>query len=127
MAGGSYGPQSANYVTVRPAADTVVSALDTFFKDCTSSTTYDGTVVTSSWLNMVTAQLRTAIRQSGQTVDDSIDNQLWLAMKAAGISITAAAAAPTSPRSGAFWYDTTDGSLNMYVSDGTTPSWIQIN
>lgn len=96
----TFGPQSANLVTTRPAADTVVTALDTFFKDCTSATSADGTVVTASWLNMVTAQLREAVVQSGQTPDDSIDTQLWLAMKGAARSAIAATRGVTSVTAG---------------------------
>ena len=130
MPGIGYGPQAANYTTARPTADTIVSSLNTFFKDCTSAAAKDGTVVDASWLNMVTAQIRTAIANASITLDDTNDNQLWLAMQkaavSAGVMFTAAAAAPTTPKLADIWFDTTVGTINIYATDGTTFSWIQI-
>ena len=78
----SFGPQSPNYTTTRPATDTNVSGVtDTWFKDCSSATAVDGTVPTASWYNMVTANLREAVRGSGIALDDS-DNMLFNAITA---------------------------------------------
>ena len=85
------GPQSANYTTTRPATDPVVAgALDTWFQDCSAPGQLDGTVVTASWLNVVTAQLREAIRLSGVTLDDTDDTMLYDAIIAIASGIFSA-------------------------------------
>jgi len=78
----SFGPQSVNYATVRPATNPQVSGgIDTWFQDCTAAGASDGTIVTASWLNMVTANLRKAVNDSGIALDDS-DSMLYDAIAA---------------------------------------------
>ena len=81
------GPQSPNFVTTRPANDAIVSLVDTWFQDCSSSGSNDGTIVTASFLNVIVAQLRTAIRDAGITLDDSDDTMLREAIKALCIAL----------------------------------------
>jgi hypothetical protein len=46
---------------------------------------------------------------------------------AGGVSVTSSATAPSSPKVGDEWYDTTTGTLYQYISDGTASYWIDIN
>jgi len=75
------GPQSPNFSTARPPTDAEVSPLDTWFRDCSAAGSNDGTVVSASWLNVVTAQLRTAVRNAGIALDDGDDEMLWKAIQ----------------------------------------------
>jgi hypothetical protein len=92
----AFGPQSANRLVqvARPAPDaTATGLLDTWFQDCTSAAANDGTVVSASWLNTVTAQLRTAVRTAGITLNEADDTMLYdaiVAIAAAGGSDTSA-------------------------------------
>ena len=75
------GPQSPHYTTSRPATDTEVSSgIDTWFKDCSTAGSNDGTVVSASWYNVITAQIRTAINDAGVALDDSDDQMLYKAI-----------------------------------------------
>lgn len=84
------GPTNApNTVTSRPA-DTRVSfgASDSWFKDCTSAISNDGTRVMAGWLNAVIGQFRSAIRGNGATgtgaavvTEDNSDGMLLRAMQ----------------------------------------------
>ena len=78
------GPQSPNYSMTRPTSDTdVETANDTWFVDCTAAGANDGTVITASFLNIVVAQMREAIRDSGITLDNTNDKMLYQAIQAA--------------------------------------------
>jgi hypothetical protein len=81
------GPQSPNFVTTRPANDAIVSLADTWFADCSAPGANDGTIVTASFLNVIVAQLRTAILSAGITLDDSDDTMLQEAIKALCIAL----------------------------------------
>lgn len=66
------GPASApNAVTSRPADTRIFAAIDTFFKDCTSPTSNDGTKLQAAFMNGALAQLRAAIRGNGNTAISS--------------------------------------------------------
>ena len=41
-----------------------------------------------------------------------------------GASVTSSDAAPSSPSAGDLWYDTTDGSLNIYYTDSSSSQWV---
>lgn len=60
---------AANAVTVRPADTRSFLSQDTWFKDCTSALTDDGTDVEAGWLNGVVASLRVLWRGNGNRVD----------------------------------------------------------
>lgn len=85
------GPQSPNYTTTRPATDTVVAgALETWFQDCTAAGAFDGTVPTASWFNVITAQLREAVKAASVALDDADDLMVWKAMQAAALAALSA-------------------------------------
>ena len=72
----AFGPQSPNYVTVEPTIDPNVSGqVDTWGQDCTTAGATNGTYYTASWFNMVTGNLRTLCRESGQVLTEG-DNSL---------------------------------------------------
>jgi hypothetical protein len=48
-------------------------------------------------------------------------------LTAAGGRYTFAATAPASPTAGDLWYDSTTGSLSIYVDDGNSAQWVQIS
>lgn len=84
------GPANApNSVTARPADTRTFGASDTFFKDCTSALSNDGTKIQAGWLNAVLSQFRNAIRGNGLNIggsapivaEDNSDNMLLNAMK----------------------------------------------
>jgi hypothetical protein len=79
------GPASAlNSVTTRPAQAVTYGATRTWFKNCTSLTTQDGTQLTNDWLNNVLAQLRTAYDGTG-IVEDNGDDMLLRAIQSSTI------------------------------------------
>ncbi len=86
------GPADAvNSVVVRPPDGRTWASLDSWFRDCSSPTTDDGTDIQAAWLNGVTAALRAVWRANGGTVADptvkivaevgSNDNGLALAIQ----------------------------------------------
>ena len=79
------GPASAiNAVTARPAQAVTYGAIRTWFKNCSSLTSADGTELTNDWLNNILAQLRTAFDGTG-IVEDNGDDMLLRAMESIGI------------------------------------------
>ncbi|HWL06717.1 MAG TPA: phage tail protein [Xanthobacteraceae bacterium] len=77
------GPSSTNAVTSRPSGEPR-GDLDTWFKDCTSPTAKDGTVIPAQFLNDVLAQLRVAFDYSG-ILRNNADDMLWRAMQSVGL------------------------------------------
>lgn len=68
----SFGPQSPNYTTTRPATNPQVSGgVDTWAKDCSSLGANDGTVLTASFFNVLIGNLRNLVRSAGVALDDS--------------------------------------------------------
>jgi hypothetical protein len=78
------GPASLNAVTTRPARDTSRGSTDTWFQDCSTSTSTDGTAFTADWHNDILAQMRTVIVDAG-VVQDNADDMLWRAIQQIGI------------------------------------------
>jgi hypothetical protein len=79
------GPASAlNSVTTRPAQAVTYGATRTWFKNCTSLTSSNGTELTNDWLNNILAQLRTAFDGMG-IVEDNGDSMLLRAIESIGI------------------------------------------
>jgi hypothetical protein len=79
------GPASAlNSVTTRPTQTTTYGATRTWFKNCTSLTTQDGTELTNDFLNNALAQFRTAFDGTG-IVEDNGDDMLYRAIQSIGI------------------------------------------
>lgn len=87
------GPASLNAVTVRPPEDRTIGVDDTYWKDCTSSEAQDGTRLKAAFFNNVLMQLRRAIRGMGIGEDNADDDMLLKAIKKAGASSVAQAAA----------------------------------
>ncbi len=81
MSGIGFGPQSANYTTTRPAADTVVSTGNTWFKDSSGPGVKDGTIVDASWLNTIIANLRGVVTNAGFALTDADDDLLARAVQ----------------------------------------------
>lgn len=64
------GPANAqNSVTERPIDNRSFSSLDTFFKDCSSPTTEDGTAIQASFFNGLIAAARSMWRMNGFRID----------------------------------------------------------
>lgn len=64
------GPASApNATTARPSEGRTFSALDTWFKDCSSLDADDGTDIEANWLNGLIAALRAVWRGNGVRAD----------------------------------------------------------
>jgi hypothetical protein len=64
------GPASApNATTVRPSEGRTFAAIDSWFKDCTSSDVDDGTDIQANWLNGVIAAMRSVWRGNGFKAD----------------------------------------------------------
>ena len=124
----AFGPQSANYTTTRPAADTVVSgATDTWCTDCSAAGATDGTILSASFFNVFIANMRTAVSSAGVTLDGTNDSMLWQAMQAAAPTITTAAAPSATAKLGDKFYDTGSDTYYEYVNDGTSNLWLQIS
>lgn len=75
---------AANSTTTRPTDARVFGGSDTFFKDCSSPTARDGTVLTASYLNGMLMQIRRAIRGMGITENNADDDMLLKALQASG-------------------------------------------
>jgi hypothetical protein len=75
---------SAVAPTVRPTPPlpNVVGAAPTYFKDCTSVESSDGSEVTAAWLNAITMQFRTAFSGMG-IIADNADDMLLRAIQQA--------------------------------------------
>ena len=43
-----------------------------------------------------------------------------------GASVTTSDSAPSSPSNGDLWYDTDDGGMFVYYSDGTSNQWVEV-
>ncbi|MFG6500131.1 hypothetical protein [Sulfitobacter sp. 1A15106] len=110
------GPQSPNYATTRPPLDPNVSGvgIDTYFKDCTGPGTADGTIVTASWLNVITVQLREAIRAAGVTLDNTNDLMLSQAITATVVNAMGSLTASRGVKRVA-------DDFSMTLGDGTQP------
>lgn len=101
------GPASAaNSVTVRPADARTFGPVDTWFKDCSSSTAQDGTAIGASQLNQPLAWLRRLIRGAGITPDNTNDDMVLQAVQ----SMRAA-------------YAVDSGGVNALVVDVNTPGF----
>ena len=81
----AFGPQGPNYSTVRPAADSKVSASDTWFKNCSVAGAKDGTYATADFFNVIIANLREAVRRADIALDDASDTMLFEAIQAIAI------------------------------------------
>jgi hypothetical protein len=65
------GPMNAaNSTTSRPSDTRTPGGSDTFFRDCSSPTTQDGTAIQAAWLNQVTVFLRALARGNGLKLDN---------------------------------------------------------
>jgi hypothetical protein len=95
MASTALGPQSPNFSTTRPPTNALASAVDTWFKDCSAAGAKDGTVIDASFLNVLVAQLRTAVTSAGVTLDDTDDTMLWQAIQAPSAGLLATLTAST--------------------------------
>jgi hypothetical protein len=49
-----------------------------------------------------------------------------LTWKTASAATATTSIAPSSPSSGDFWYDSSDGTLSIYYNDGDTSQWVEI-
>lgn len=75
------GPASLGAVTARPDDERNFGGADTFFRDCSSPSSEDGTRVPAAWLNMVMQQLRRAIRGMGIAENNADDDMLLKAIQ----------------------------------------------
>ena len=80
------GANTTGATSTRPTDSRTVSTPDLWFKDCTSPSANDGTVLVAGFLNQVKAQIATAIRSAAVTEDNSDDAMLWKAIQAAAAS-----------------------------------------
>lgn len=80
---GAFG--ASNAVTARPAVapDNTTGASDTWFKNCSSATSRDGTTIEEGYLNFLLAQIRRAIRGMGIAESNVDDDMLLKAIQAA--------------------------------------------
>jgi phage-related tail fiber protein len=102
------GPASAsNALTLRPTDGRVFGAVDTWFGDCTTPSSNDGTLVQAAFLNGMLAQLRDTITASGITKDNA-DDMLTRAIRA-----LAPTAAP--------------GALMMWPKNTAPTGWLKMN
>ena len=73
---------AANSVTVMPADSRVFGTSDTFFQDCTSPTSNNGTAYGAAFFNALLAQVRAVIRGMGITQDNTNASMLLQAIQA---------------------------------------------
>lgn len=79
----AFGPQGPNYTTTRPARDPEASGgLDSWFKNCSGPGAKDGTFATADFFNVLVGNIRSAVRESGITLDNTDDDMLYKAIKA---------------------------------------------
>lgn len=116
----AFGPQGPNYSTVRPPADPQASAgIDTFFTNCSAAGAKDGTFATADFFNVLIANLRYLVRQTGVALSDADDTMVYNSvLAAAGSSFTAALAAHLSADRGVKINGTTLA-VESTLGDGT--------
>lgn len=79
----AFGPQSPNFVTVRPANSPDVSAgLDTWVKNCSAPGANDGTILDATFFNVIIGNLRTAVVSADVDLDANDDFMLEKAIRA---------------------------------------------
>jgi hypothetical protein len=78
------GPACDNAVTARPSRTIVRGSNDTWFKDCSSSSSDDGTTLPADFFNDTLAQLRTVFANAG-IVRNNADDMLWRAIQSVGL------------------------------------------
>jgi hypothetical protein len=64
---------------------------------------------------------------SGQVLTSNGTSTYWSTPSTGGgggTSVTVANTAPSSPTAGSLWFDTNDGSLNIYFNDGDSNQWV---
>lgn len=94
----AFGPQGPNYTTSRPARDTEVSGgVDTWFTNCSSAGSTDGTYATADFFNVIVDNLRTLVRGGGVTLDGTSGSMLLNAVKAVATSIASSVLSAASP------------------------------
>lgn len=79
----AFGPQGPNYSTTRPTALADASGgLDTWFVDCSAAGLKDGTLIYADFMNVIIANLRTAVSSSGVALSNTNDSMLYQAIQA---------------------------------------------
>jgi hypothetical protein len=67
------------------------------------------------------------IQLDGSAKLPAVDGSALTNLPGGGVNITSSATAPSSPNVGDQWFDTTDGILFAYMTDGTDSDWIDIS
>ena len=75
---------------------------------------------TTSWL------LSTAGSDVATAVATLVDSD-YVAARVDAFSVTVLDTAPTSPSNGDQWFNSTDGSLNVYYNDGSSSQWVVVS
>ena len=79
---------------------------------------------TTSWLlSTAGSDIATAVATSVATLVDSD----YVAARVDAFSVTVLDTAPTSPSNGDQWFNSTDGSLNVYYNDGSSSQWVVVS
>ena len=104
--------------------DGVTSAIQTQLNSKAASS--HGTHLTSNSVGIT--ELNVSDGTNGQMLSTNGSGTLSFATASGGgVNITSAATAPSSPTVGDQWFDTTDGILFTYMTDGTDSDWIDIS
>ena len=63
---------------------------------------------------------------AGQVLTSTGTGIYWATASASGATAAVSDTAPGSPTNGTMWYDSSDGSLNVYYADGTSSQWVNV-
>lgn len=87
-------------------------------------TTGSGVTVTGNVAITGAISANSTVGSAGQVLTSTGTGIYW-ATPAAGAAVAAVSdTAPSSPSNGQMWFDSSDGSFNIYYNDGTSAQWI---
>ena len=99
-----------------PGTAAIVTVVTTADSQTLTNKTLAGPVITGN----ITAN--GAIGSAGQVLSSNGTSVFWKSALFATTNISDTA--PSSPVAGDLWFDSTDGSLNVYYNDGTSSQWV---
>ncbi len=67
-----------------------------------------------------------AVGTAGQVLTSTSTGIYWATPSAGSSNAAVSDTAPSSPVNGSMWYDSSDGSFNVYYADGTSSQWVNV-
>ena len=87
-------------------------------------TTGSGVTVTGNVAITGAISANSTVGSAGQVLTSTGTGIYWATPAAGAAVATVSDTAPSSPSNGQMWFDSSDGSFNVYYNDGTSSQWI---